>query len=93
VIGLRWKTDERPARHGWAPGEYMNNCRGPGCKVLEDKTFIGAKRAMMCADCAYALPDPCTSAKTGVDQGYSPQVAGRDLGHQCHGSGAIAAHP
>jgi hypothetical protein len=33
----------------------MNNCRGPGCKDLEDKTFIRAKRAMMCADCAYAL--------------------------------------
>jgi hypothetical protein len=25
---------------------------------VEDKTFIGDKRAVICADCAYALPDP-----------------------------------
>jgi hypothetical protein len=31
-------------------------------------------------------------SQTGVDQGYSPQVAGDDPGHQCHGSGAIVAH-
>ncbi|MEH2517514.1 hypothetical protein V1279_003087 [Bradyrhizobium sp. AZCC 1610] len=58
MVGLRWKTDSRPQRHGWAPGWYLNNCRGEGCKDLEDPSFIGAKRAYHCADCAYALPDP-----------------------------------
>lgn len=55
---LRWKEDQRPQRFGWAPGGYLNHCHGAGCKDLEDKTFIGDKRAVICADCAYALPDP-----------------------------------
>jgi hypothetical protein len=55
---LRWKDDKRPQRFGWAPGGYLNHCHGAGCKELEDKTFIGDKRAVICADCAYALPDP-----------------------------------
>jgi hypothetical protein len=27
------------------------------CRELEDSSFIGAKRAIICADCAYAMPD------------------------------------
>lgn len=53
-----WKEDKRPQRYGWAPGGYLNHCHGAGCKKSEDKTFIGDKRAIICADCAYALPDP-----------------------------------
>jgi hypothetical protein len=50
----------RPQRHGWAPGGYLCKCHGAGCKdkSFEDAQFIGDKRATMCADCAYALPDP-----------------------------------
>ncbi|MCS3881190.1 hypothetical protein [Bradyrhizobium elkanii] len=56
---VRWKTDSRPQRHGWAPGEYIHaRCVGQLCQELDDSSFIGAKRAIMCADCAYALPDP-----------------------------------
>lgn len=55
---LRWKENKRPQRYGWAPGGYLNHCMGAGCKELEDKTFIGDKRTIICADCAYALPDP-----------------------------------
>lgn len=55
---LRWKEDMRPQRYGWAPGSYLNHCHGAGCRDMEDKTFIGDKRAVICADCAYALPDP-----------------------------------
>jgi hypothetical protein len=51
-------SNPRPQRFGWAPGGYLNNFRGAGCKDLEDRTFFGAKRCWMCADCAYALPDP-----------------------------------
>jgi hypothetical protein len=52
--------DTRPQRHGWAPGDYLGPCRGAGCahKPREERLFIGDKRAIMCADCAYALPDP-----------------------------------
>ncbi|GAA0005369.1 hypothetical protein [Bradyrhizobium elkanii] len=55
---VRWKTDSRPQRHGWAPGEYIHaRCVGQLCQELDDSSFIGAKRAIMCADCAYALPE------------------------------------
>jgi len=37
------------------PGEYIHgHCHGALCKDLEDWSWIGAKRAIMCADCAYA---------------------------------------
>lgn len=55
-LGHRWKTDDRPQRHGWAPGEYNHaRCVGQLCRELEDSSFIGAKRAIICA---YAMPDP-----------------------------------
>lgn len=52
--------ENRPPRYGWAPGRYFCRCHGEGCKdkSFEDQQFIGDKRATMCADCAYALPDP-----------------------------------
>jgi hypothetical protein len=49
---LNWKLDERPQRFGWAPGGYVSRCHK--C----DEAFIGDKRAIHCADCAYAMPDP-----------------------------------
>lgn len=57
---MRCSEDMRPQRYGWAPGNYMCRCGGVGCKdkSREDQLFIGDKRATMCADCAYALPDP-----------------------------------
>lgn len=39
--------DKRPAFGAWAPGDCMNKCLG--CS----KGFIGDKRALNCADCAY----------------------------------------
>lgn len=58
-MGLRWKEDSRPQRHGWAPGECVHGrCVGLLCRELEDSSFVGAKRAIICADCAYAMPDP-----------------------------------
>lgn len=52
------KGDERPQRYGWAPGDYLCKCSGARCKAKEDKTFIGDKRAIICSDCAYAMPAP-----------------------------------
>ena len=55
--GSMWcpKQDYSPARGGWAPGEYICQCRR--CKSY----FIGDKRASLCADCAYAdSPDKGT---------------------------------
>jgi hypothetical protein len=42
--------DNREARHGWAPGDYLCTC--PTCRTA----YIGAKRSSSCADCAYKLP-------------------------------------
>jgi hypothetical protein len=40
-----------------APGDYLFKCRDCKHHVGKDRTCIGDKRAIMCADCAYALPD------------------------------------
>ena len=39
--------DERPMRFAWAPGGYIRTCSH--C----EKQFVGDKRAMICAPCAY----------------------------------------
>jgi hypothetical protein len=44
--------DPRPQRYGWAPGKYLNRCHD--CK----EQFIGDKRAILCAPCAYMRPFP-----------------------------------
>jgi Asp-tRNA(Asn)/Glu-tRNA(Gln) amidotransferase B subunit len=65
-LGSRWKHDDRPQRYGWAPGEYIHGrCVGQLCRELEDSSFIGAKRAIICADCAYAMPDPVYVDRVG----------------------------
>ena len=46
-IPHRIHFDQRPARNGWAPGDY--HCKCSHC----DKIFGGAKRCWTCADCAY----------------------------------------
>lgn len=54
------KTDKRPACLGWCPGEYLNQCR------VCDAHFIGDKRAVNCADCAYKQIEKFTP-KVAVD--------------------------
>lgn len=49
------KQDSRPQRFGWAPGSYISEC------VDCHAHFIGDKRAVLCADCAYAMPDTPTT--------------------------------
>jgi hypothetical protein len=39
--------DKREVRGAWGPGEYFNSC------FECDETFIGDKRALSCAPCAY----------------------------------------
>jgi hypothetical protein len=53
------KQDDRPAKGGWAPGDYINAC-GCGC------IFSGEKRAWQCADCAYAEPKIERFVSTGT---------------------------
>ena len=45
------KIDDRPQLGFWAPGNYINRCTQ--CEDL----FIGDKRAVVCADCAYSDED------------------------------------
>jgi len=42
------KEDKRLKRGGWAPGNYYGTCFK--CK----DEFVGDKRALICADCAYS---------------------------------------
>jgi hypothetical protein len=44
-----YKIDKRPQRGMWAPGNY--SCI---CKICGDR-FMGDKRALQCADCAYGV--------------------------------------
>ncbi|WP_316200870.1 MULTISPECIES: hypothetical protein [unclassified Bradyrhizobium] len=46
-----WDGDKRPKLHGWAPGDYISRCFS--C----DEQFIGDKRAIHCADCAYGTKE------------------------------------
>lgn len=46
-----WKQDSRPRCGAWAPGDYLGTCHK--CRAK----FIGDKRALYCADCAYAEPE------------------------------------
>jgi len=39
--------DDRPPRGAWAPGDYYCTCTACGT------VFLGDKRAMQCAPCAY----------------------------------------
>lgn len=47
---IQHKEDDRPMRGLWAPGVY--SCK---CTVCGDN-FLGDRRAMSCADCAYKVP-------------------------------------
>jgi hypothetical protein len=47
-----YKRDDRSQRGAWAPGRYCCSCCDCGAK------FIGDKRALECADCAYGPQKP-----------------------------------
>ena len=52
IVGIDFgnmKFDDRPKLKGWAPGGYIGKCST--CK----ESFIGDKRAITCADCAYGV--------------------------------------
>jgi len=44
------EVDARPQRGGWAPGAYLATCKECG------DGYIGDKRSIICADCAYKEP-------------------------------------
>jgi hypothetical protein len=45
------------APHQSSARHYLFKCRDCEHNGGKDRTCIGDKRAIMCADCAYALPD------------------------------------
>lgn len=56
------KEDARAQRGMWAPGAYFCRCTRCG----ED--FIGDKRALWCADCAYKKFPPLNASSIGEMQ-------------------------
>ena len=57
------KIDTRAAYNGWAPGGYAHKCAHK-CAAC-GSYFQGAKRCVICADCAYgtAIPEVTFHAK------------------------------
>ena len=51
------KNDDRPKKGSWAPGGYSGKCLKCG------DAFVGDKRALECADCAYLEP-PARTERT-----------------------------
>lgn len=47
---VKAEQDARPQKGSWAPGNYF--CKCVTCK----NTFLGDKRALECAPCAYGPP-------------------------------------
>jgi hypothetical protein len=50
-------SDAAPPSIFRAPGDYLFECHDCKHNGGKDRTCIGDKRAIMCADCACALPD------------------------------------
>jgi len=50
---FKYPDDKRPMNKTWAPGGYTAKCRECGV------SFIGDKRAFMCAPCAYGDNECC----------------------------------
>lgn len=50
------KSDNRPQYGAWAPGSYMNKCASCG------ELYVGDKRSVSCADCAYGTKQMCVPA-------------------------------
>jgi len=65
------EKDRRPPLKAWAPGEYWGNCSSCG------KDFLGNKRAVMCASCAYEDRIKCTKCGTLQTEKF---VSARDDG-------------
>lgn len=72
------KVDPRPAKGGWRPGNFLNECSECG------DLYIGHKRSMHCGDCAYGrYPEnyhtapgvsrvPVASLGTFTEAGHAP---------------------
>jgi hypothetical protein len=48
---MDFKQSDLPRRGAWAPGKYLHKC-----STCSEK-FMGDKRALTCADCAYSLAE------------------------------------
>jgi len=70
------KVDTRPQKGAWAPGSYARRCGS--CEEM----FIGDKRALNCADCAYKPDRAVLNAPHGIvtiDNVALPVVADDDF--------------
>jgi hypothetical protein len=56
-----------------APGDYLFKCRDCKHNGGKDRACIGDKRAIMCAECAYALPDDHEPTDMATDN-HGPSV-------------------
>lgn len=67
------KEDKRPRNGMWAPGSYWCKC------VHCEEEYIGDKRSVCCADCAYSAPVFAAPHNTGErEPSEMPDSAGAD---------------
>jgi hypothetical protein len=66
-------SDAAPASIFRTPGDYLFKCRDCKHNGGKDWTCIGDKRAIMYADCAYALPDDHEPRNIATDK-HAPSV-------------------
>ena len=50
-------NDAAPHQSSARQGDYLFKCRDCNHNGGKDRTCIGDKRAIMCAECVYVLPD------------------------------------
>lgn len=73
------KQDQRPRLGGWAPGTYECSC------VHCEQSFIGDKRAVSCADCAYDDVVALVKASVALVDAMTPEQKAEMLRKQGEG--------
>jgi hypothetical protein len=66
-------SDAAPPSIFRAPDDYLFKCRDCKHNGGKDRACIGDKRAIMCAECAYALPDDRETTDMATDN-HAPSV-------------------
>ena len=66
-------SDAAPPSIFRAPGDYLFKCRDCKHNGGKDRACIGDRRAIMCAECAYALPDDHEPTDMATDN-HAPSV-------------------
>ena len=68
ALNVGGNSSDAAPHHFRTPGDYLFKCRDCKHNGGKDRTCIGDKRAIMCADCAYVLPNDHEPRNTATDK-------------------------